>query len=218
MSRISDLGRPAPGCGREPALSRIDEDCGEERNEDADGCRVQLLCEFDLHEGSDARHVDGARLEMAEVRLDVLLPAVAIAVGRAMRELPAVDTGGSLSHATRTHERGGDGAEAARPSGRRPNERKTANAKDPRTRLPALQRPPAGRHSGADPALPRLPQQTQPGIEASASTAARMLLFRALEPVEQEMGVRAGPTRTPVENSGARNRGHRARSTETAPG
>ena len=36
--------------------------------------------------------------------------------------------------------------------------------------------------------------QTQPGIEASASTAARMLLFRALEQVEKEMGVRAGPT------------------------
>jgi len=32
--------------------------------------------------------------------------------------------------------------------------------------------------------------QTQPGIEASASTAARMLLFRALEQVEQEMGIR----------------------------
>jgi hypothetical protein len=31
---------------------------------------------------------------------------------------------------------------------------------------------------------------TQPGIEASASTAARMLLFRALEQVEEEMGVR----------------------------
>ena len=31
--------------------------------------------------------------------------------------------------------------------------------------------------------------QTQPGIEASASTAARMLLFRALEQVEAEMGI-----------------------------
>ncbi len=31
--------------------------------------------------------------------------------------------------------------------------------------------------------------QTQPGIEASASTAARMLLFRALEQVEDEMGI-----------------------------
>ena len=31
--------------------------------------------------------------------------------------------------------------------------------------------------------------QTQPGIEASASTAARMLLFRALEQVEVEMGI-----------------------------
>jgi hypothetical protein len=30
----------------------------------------------------------------------------------------------------------------------------------------------------------------QPGIEASASTAARMLLFRALEQVEEEMGIR----------------------------
>lgn len=29
--------------------------------------------------------------------------------------------------------------------------------------------------------------ETQPGIEASASTAARMLLFRALEQVEEEM-------------------------------
>jgi len=34
--------------------------------------------------------------------------------------------------------------------------------------------------------------QTQPGIEASASTAARMLLFRALEQVEEEMGSRKG--------------------------
>ena len=32
--------------------------------------------------------------------------------------------------------------------------------------------------------------RTQPGIEATASTAARMLLFRALEQVEEEMGVR----------------------------
>ncbi|OLC73207.1 MAG: hypothetical protein AUH83_12260 [Deltaproteobacteria bacterium 13_1_40CM_4_68_19] len=31
--------------------------------------------------------------------------------------------------------------------------------------------------------------ETQPGIEASASTAARMLLFRALEQVEAEMGI-----------------------------
>jgi hypothetical protein len=31
--------------------------------------------------------------------------------------------------------------------------------------------------------------RTQPGIEATASTAARMLLFRALELVEQEMGI-----------------------------
>ena len=31
--------------------------------------------------------------------------------------------------------------------------------------------------------------ETQPGIEASASTAARMLLFRALEQVEVEMGI-----------------------------
>ena len=30
--------------------------------------------------------------------------------------------------------------------------------------------------------------RTQPGIEASASTAARMLLFRALEQVEEENG------------------------------
>ena len=37
--------------------------------------------------------------------------------------------------------------------------------------------------------------QTQPGIEASASTAARMLLFRALEQVEKEMGIRrTGPS------------------------
>ena len=35
--------------------------------------------------------------------------------------------------------------------------------------------------------------QTQPGIEASASTAARMLLVRALEQVEEEMGI---PKRT----------------------
>lgn len=32
--------------------------------------------------------------------------------------------------------------------------------------------------------------RTQPGIEATASTAARMLLFRALEQVEEEMGIR----------------------------
>lgn len=31
--------------------------------------------------------------------------------------------------------------------------------------------------------------RTQPGIQATASTAARMLLFRALEQVEEEMGV-----------------------------
>jgi hypothetical protein len=31
---------------------------------------------------------------------------------------------------------------------------------------------------------------TQPGMEASVSTAARMLIFRALEQVETEMGVR----------------------------
>jgi hypothetical protein len=30
--------------------------------------------------------------------------------------------------------------------------------------------------------------RTQPGIEATASTAGRMLLFRALEQVEEEMG------------------------------
>jgi len=36
--------------------------------------------------------------------------------------------------------------------------------------------------------------QTQPGIEASASTAARMLLFRALEQVEAEMGIRKKET------------------------
>ena len=35
--------------------------------------------------------------------------------------------------------------------------------------------------------------QTQPGIEATASTAARMLLFRALEQVEEEMGIRRQP-------------------------
>ena len=34
--------------------------------------------------------------------------------------------------------------------------------------------------------------ETQPGIEASASTAARMLLFRALQQVEEEMGVQKG--------------------------
>lgn len=32
--------------------------------------------------------------------------------------------------------------------------------------------------------------RTQPGIEATASTAARMLLFHALEQVEEEMGIR----------------------------
>ena len=31
---------------------------------------------------------------------------------------------------------------------------------------------------------------TQPGMEASTSTAARMLIFRALEAVEDEMGIR----------------------------
>ncbi len=31
--------------------------------------------------------------------------------------------------------------------------------------------------------------ETQPGVEASASTAARMLFFRALEQVEEEMGL-----------------------------
>jgi hypothetical protein len=32
--------------------------------------------------------------------------------------------------------------------------------------------------------------RTQPGIEATASTAARMLLFRALEQVEREMDIK----------------------------
>ena len=32
--------------------------------------------------------------------------------------------------------------------------------------------------------------QTQPGIDANVSMAARMLLFRALDQVEEEMGVR----------------------------
>ena len=41
--------------------------------------------------------------------------------------------------------------------------------------------------------------RTQPGIEATASTAARMLLFRALEQVEEEMGVRRKEPRTPRE-------------------
>jgi len=31
---------------------------------------------------------------------------------------------------------------------------------------------------------------TQPGMEASVSTAARMLIFRVLEQVETEMGIR----------------------------
>jgi hypothetical protein len=35
--------------------------------------------------------------------------------------------------------------------------------------------------------------RTQPGIEATSSTAARMLLFRALEQVEEEMGVSKRP-------------------------
>jgi len=34
---------------------------------------------------------------------------------------------------------------------------------------------------------------TQPGMEASVSTAARMLIFRALSEVEKEMGVRKAP-------------------------
>ncbi len=34
---------------------------------------------------------------------------------------------------------------------------------------------------------------TQPGMEASTSTAARMLIFRALELVEEEMGIRKQP-------------------------
>ena len=46
--------------------------------------------------------------------------------------------------------------------------------------------------------------QTQPGIEASASTAARMLLFRALEQVEEEMGI---PRRKP--KSDARDLGNK---------
>ena len=32
--------------------------------------------------------------------------------------------------------------------------------------------------------------QTQPGIDANVSMAARMLLFRALDQVEEEMGIR----------------------------
>jgi hypothetical protein len=35
--------------------------------------------------------------------------------------------------------------------------------------------------------------RTQPGIEATASTAGRMLLFRALEQVELEIGIRKRP-------------------------
>ena len=35
--------------------------------------------------------------------------------------------------------------------------------------------------------------RTQPGIEATASTAARMLLFRALEQVEEEMEIPKKP-------------------------
>jgi hypothetical protein len=38
--------------------------------------------------------------------------------------------------------------------------------------------------------------RTQPGIEATASTAARMLLFRALEQVEEEMDVGRRESRT----------------------
>ena len=38
--------------------------------------------------------------------------------------------------------------------------------------------------------------RTQPGIEATASTAARMLLFRALEQVEEEMDVGRREPRT----------------------
>ena len=37
---------------------------------------------------------------------------------------------------------------------------------------------------------------TQPGMEASVSTAARMLIFRALEQVEEEMGIRKKPNKT----------------------
>ncbi|OLC73209.1 MAG: hypothetical protein AUH83_12270 [Deltaproteobacteria bacterium 13_1_40CM_4_68_19] len=83
--------------GRETALGQIDEDRGEERDEDADGRRVQFLRQLHLDEGADAGDVDGARLEVTEVRLDVLLPPVAIAVGRAVRELPAVEDVGHQS-------------------------------------------------------------------------------------------------------------------------
>ena len=39
--------------------------------------------------------------------------------------------------------------------------------------------------------------RTQPGIEATASTAGRMLLFRALEQVEKEIAVDAKTKRSP---------------------
>ena len=62
MSRISDLGRPRAGLRvARPRSVRSDEDRGEERDEDADGRRVQLLRELHLDEGADAGDVDRGR-------------------------------------------------------------------------------------------------------------------------------------------------------------
>jgi len=89
----------------------------------------------------------------------MLLPAVATAVGRAVRELPAVKDA-----MPKTSE---DFA--------------LFNVRLPADTVERIQR------------YRDYLNQTQPGIEASASTAARMLLFRALEQVEEEMGI---PKRT----------------------
>src|SRR5436853_7293586 len=88
------------------------------------------------------------------------------------------------------HERGSNGAAETAQLG--PHSRNEGSHAMPRTREYDFQlfnvRLPAGTVERIQRYRDYL-NQTQPGIEASASTAARMLLFRALEQVEEEMGI-----------------------------
>jgi len=55
---------------------------------------------------------------------------------------------------------------------------------------PAFQPPTAGGTLSRLHRYRDYPNQTQPGIDANVSMARRMLLFRALDQVEEEMGIR----------------------------
>jgi hypothetical protein len=48
---------------------------------------------------------------------------------------------------------------------------------------------------------------TQPGIEANVSMAARMLLMRALDEVEEEMGIQRKPKTNPQDQGRVRKKG-----------